>query len=182
MLTRHATCTDQYDLLPRRVSRRRLGRRRSRAHRRSSHRVRRSCRRCFCSAGVYVHRGRFDDAMRAGRDGVEAERSRAARAPARRHGRRRASSATTKRCSRCAARSIWTIRSRSAHFWLGNLYRDRGDIARACHEYENVVRDWERHTLELTEEFASDLTAEQLVGFCSDSARTAAKRAVARKR
>ncbi len=56
-----------------------------------------------------------------------------------------------------------------AHFWLGNLYRDRGDIARACLEYENVVRDWERHTLELTEEFASDFTAEQLVAFCSDS-------------
>ena len=56
-----------------------------------------------------------------------------------------------------------------AHFWLANLYRDRGDLVRACHEYENVVRDWERHTLELTEEFASDLTAEQLVGFCSDS-------------
>ncbi len=33
------------------------------------------------------------------------------------------------------------------HFWLGNLYRDRGDVARACHEYENVVRDWEHHTL-----------------------------------
>ncbi len=56
-----------------------------------------------------------------------------------------------------------------AHFWLGNLYRDRGDLARACLEYENVVRDWERHTLELTEEFASDLRVEQLVGFCSDS-------------
>lgn len=53
------------------------------------------------------------------------------------------------------------------HFWLGNLYRERGDVVRACQEYENVVRDWERHTLELTEEFASDLTAEQLVGFCS---------------
>ncbi len=58
-----------------------------------------------------------------------------------------------------------------AHFWLGNIYRDRGDRARACHEYENVVRAWERHTLDLTEEFASDLTAEQLVGFCSDSLR-----------
>lgn len=56
-----------------------------------------------------------------------------------------------------------------AHFWLGNLYRDRGDIARACLEYELVVRSWERHTLELTEEFASDLTAKQLVEFCSDS-------------
>jgi chemotaxis protein methyltransferase CheR len=56
-----------------------------------------------------------------------------------------------------------------AHFWLGNLYRDRGDFARACHEYENVVRDWERHTLSLTEEFASDSTAEQLVEFCRES-------------
>ena len=55
------------------------------------------------------------------------------------------------------------------HFWLGNLYRERGDVARACQEYENVVRDWEHHTLQLTEEFASDLTAEQLVGFCSDT-------------
>jgi chemotaxis protein methyltransferase CheR len=56
-----------------------------------------------------------------------------------------------------------------AHFWLGNLYRDRGDIVRACHEYDSVVRDWERRTFDLTEEFASDLTAAQLVGFCSDS-------------
>ena len=56
-----------------------------------------------------------------------------------------------------------------AHFWLGNLYRERGDIARACHEYENVVRDWQHHTLTLTEEFASDLKAEQLVAFCSDT-------------
>jgi chemotaxis protein methyltransferase CheR len=55
------------------------------------------------------------------------------------------------------------------HFWLANLYRERGDVARARQEYENVVRDWERHTLQLTEEFASDLTAEQLVGFCSDT-------------
>jgi len=56
-----------------------------------------------------------------------------------------------------------------AHFWLGNLYRDRGDIERACHEYQNVIRDWDRHTLELTEEFASDLSAEQLVNFCRSS-------------
>ena len=55
------------------------------------------------------------------------------------------------------------------HFWLGNLYRERGDVARARQEYENVVRDWERHTLQITEEFASDLTAEQLVGFCRDT-------------
>jgi chemotaxis protein methyltransferase CheR len=56
-----------------------------------------------------------------------------------------------------------------AHFWLGNLYRERGDFARAYHEYENVVSDWERHTFTLTEEFAWDLTAEQLVEFCRNS-------------
>jgi chemotaxis protein methyltransferase CheR len=52
------------------------------------------------------------------------------------------------------------------HFWLANLYRERGDVARAALEYENVVRDWECRSLELTEEFASDLTAEQLVEYC----------------
>jgi chemotaxis protein methyltransferase CheR len=52
------------------------------------------------------------------------------------------------------------------HFWLANLYRERGDVARASLEYENVVRDWECRSLELTEEFASDLTAEQLVEYC----------------
>ena len=56
-----------------------------------------------------------------------------------------------------------------AHFWLGNLYRDRGDIDRACGEYQNVVRDWQRHTLDLPEEFASELSAEQLVEYCSQS-------------
>ena len=56
-----------------------------------------------------------------------------------------------------------------AHFWLGNIYRDAGDIARACGEYENVVRGWERHTLHLTEEFALDLTIEQIVEFCRAS-------------
>ena len=56
-----------------------------------------------------------------------------------------------------------------AHFWLGNLYRDRNDIERACCEYQSVVRDWERHTLVLTEEFASDLSVEQLVDFCRQS-------------
>jgi chemotaxis protein methyltransferase CheR len=58
-----------------------------------------------------------------------------------------------------------------AHFWLGNIYRDRGDIARACQEFENVVRDWEHRTLRMTEEFATDLTVEQLVRFCRESLR-----------
>jgi Tfp pilus assembly protein PilF len=53
-----------------------------------------------------------------------------------------------------------------AHFWLANLYRERGDVARASLEYENVVRDWEGQSLQLTEEFAADLTAEQLVEYC----------------
>jgi len=66
-----------------------------------------------------------------------------------------------------------------AHFWLGNLYRDRGDVARARHEYENVVRDWERHTLDLTEEFASDLTAEQLVDYCRQHVMSGVSRTVA---
>jgi chemotaxis protein methyltransferase CheR len=53
-----------------------------------------------------------------------------------------------------------------AHFWLANIYRDRGDVARACQEFENVVRDWEERTLRLTEEFAIDLTVDQLVEYC----------------
>jgi len=56
-----------------------------------------------------------------------------------------------------------------AHFWLGNLYRDRGDLERASLEYQNVVRDWEHHALNMTEEFAADLTAAQLAGACRDS-------------
>ena len=56
-----------------------------------------------------------------------------------------------------------------AHFWLGNLYRDRGDLDRARCAYENVVRGWENHTLELTEELTADVSPEQLVAFCSDS-------------
>jgi chemotaxis protein methyltransferase CheR len=58
-----------------------------------------------------------------------------------------------------------------AHFWLGNLYRDRGDFQRARQEYRNVVHLWEQHTLELTEIFASDLSAEQLVNVCRRSVR-----------
>ena len=118
--------------------------------------------------GVYVHRGRFDDAiaqadavlkisdleprahllfgMIAARQGRDAEALQALR------------------------RTLYLDDSLAlAHFWLGNLYRERGDLARACHEYENVVRAWEHHTLQLTEEFASDLTVEQLVQFCSDA-------------
>jgi chemotaxis protein methyltransferase CheR len=118
--------------------------------------------------GVYAHRGRFDDAMRQAQAvlkvsdleprahllvGMIAER------------RRRPDEAL-----QSLRRALYLDDSLAlAHFWLGNLYRERGDVARARQEYENVVRDWERHTLQLTEEFASDLTAEQLVGFCRDT-------------
>jgi chemotaxis protein methyltransferase CheR len=57
-----------------------------------------------------------------------------------------------------------------AHFWLANLYRDRGDAVRAAQEYQSVVRHWERHTLTITEEFAMDLSVGQLVEFCRQSA------------
>jgi chemotaxis protein methyltransferase CheR len=56
-----------------------------------------------------------------------------------------------------------------AHFWLGNLYRDRGEFDRARCAYENVIRGWDERTLSLTEELATDLSSEQLVAFCSDS-------------
>lgn len=56
-----------------------------------------------------------------------------------------------------------------AHFWLANLYRDRGDKERATREYRNVIRSHQRQTLQLPEEFASDLTLDQLLGFCRRS-------------
>ena len=117
--------------------------------------------------GVYVHRGRFDDAV------AQAERvlhvsdlePRAhlllgmVAARRQRHG----------EALQSLRRALYLDDSLAlGHVWLGNLYRERGDIARACHEYENVVRDWKHHSLQVTEEFASDLTAEQLVAFCSD--------------
>jgi len=118
--------------------------------------------------GLYAHRGRFDEAMRQAEAvlkvsdleprahlllGMIAER------------RRRPDDAL-----QSLRRALYLDDSLAlGHFWLGNLYRERGDVARARQEYENVVRDWERHTLQLTEEFASDLTAEQLVGFCRDT-------------
>lgn len=56
-----------------------------------------------------------------------------------------------------------------AHFWIGNLHRDRGERARACRDYENILEHWERHTLELTEEFALGMTAGELVAYCRES-------------
>jgi chemotaxis protein methyltransferase CheR len=117
--------------------------------------------------GVYVHRGRFDDAVAQAEAVLKVSdlEPRAhlllgmVAARRQRHG----------QALQSLRRALYLDDSLAlGHVWLGNLYRERGDIARACHEYENVVRNWEHHSLQVTEEFASDLTAEQLVGFCSD--------------
>jgi chemotaxis protein methyltransferase CheR len=118
--------------------------------------------------GLYAHRGRFDDAM-----GQAETVLKVSDLEPRAHlllgmvaaRRRRPDDAL-----QSLRRALYLDDSLAlGHFWLGNLYRERGDVARACQEYENVVRDWEHHTLQLTEEFASDLTAEQIVAFCSDT-------------
>ncbi len=118
--------------------------------------------------GVYAHRGRYDEAV-----GQAESVRRLSELEPRAHlllGMIAARQGRQDEALQSLRRALYLDDSLAlAHFWLGNLYRDRGDIARACHEYQNVVRDWERHTLDLTEEFASDLSAEQLVGFCSDS-------------
>ncbi|RPI53673.1 MAG: hypothetical protein EHM55_13145 [Acidobacteria bacterium] len=118
--------------------------------------------------GLYAHRGRFDEAM------CQAESVlKLSDLEPRAHlllGMIAARQQRAEDALQSLRRALYLDDSLAlAHFWLGNLYRDRGDVMRACHEYENVVRDWEHHTLELTEEFASDLTAEQIVGFCSHS-------------
>ncbi len=118
--------------------------------------------------GLYANRGRFDDAMRQAETVLKLSDL-----EPRAHllvGMVASRQQRLDEAQQSLRRALYLDDSLAlAHFWLGNLYRDRGDLVRACHEYENVVRDWARHTLELTEEFASDLTAEQLVGFCSDS-------------
>jgi chemotaxis protein methyltransferase CheR len=118
--------------------------------------------------GLCVHRGRFEEAMRQA-DAVLKLSDLEPRAHLLR-GMIEARQDRTGEALQSLRRALYLDDSLAlAHFWLANLYRDRGDVTRACHEYENVVRGWERHTLELTEEFASDLSAEQLVGFCRDS-------------
>ena len=118
--------------------------------------------------GLYVHRGRFEEAMRQA-DSVLKLSDLEPRAHLLR-GMIEARQDRTDEALQSLRRALYLDDSLAlAHFWLANLYRDRGDITRACREYENVVQGWERHTLELTEEFASDLSAEQLVGFCRDS-------------
>ena len=118
--------------------------------------------------GLYVHRGRFDEAMRQAESVLKLSDL-----EPRAHlllGMIEARQDRTDEAQQSLRRALYLDDSLAlAHFWLGNLYRDRGDVIRACQEYENVVRGWERHTLELTEEFAADLSVEHLVGFCRDT-------------
>jgi chemotaxis protein methyltransferase CheR len=58
-----------------------------------------------------------------------------------------------------------------AYFWLGNLYRDRGEFDRASDEHAQAVMRYERHQLDFTEEFAADLSPAQIVNVCRQSAR-----------
>ena len=118
--------------------------------------------------GVFAHRGRYDEAFEQARcvlrlDDLEPRGHLLLGMIAARSGR-------ADEARQSLRRALYLDDSVAlAHFWLGNLYRERGDIERACHEYQNVVRDWERHTLDFTEEFASDLSAEQVVDFCRRS-------------
>jgi chemotaxis protein methyltransferase CheR len=120
--------------------------------------------------GVYVHRGRYDEAF------AQAERVlQLTDLEPRAHlliGMIAAQRGRPDEALQALRRALYLDDSLAlAHFWLGNLYRDQGNIIRARAEYENVVRGWEQHTLELTEVFASDLSAEQLVDFCRHSLR-----------
>ena len=58
-----------------------------------------------------------------------------------------------------------------AYFWLGNLYRDRGDHRRAAEEHAEAVARYERHQLDFTAEFAADLSPAQIISVCRQSAR-----------
>jgi chemotaxis protein methyltransferase CheR len=118
--------------------------------------------------GVFVHRGRYDEAF------LQAERvMHLTDLEPRAHllmGMIEAQRGRPDEARQALRRALYLDNSLGlAHFWLGNLYRDRGDIGRARVEYENVVRGWEQHTLDLTEMFASDLSVEQLVDFCRRS-------------
>ena len=120
--------------------------------------------------GVCVHRGRYDEAF------VQAERVlRLTVLEPRAHllvGMIAAQRGQLQEALQALRRALYLDDSLAlAHFWLGNLYRDQGESGRARIEYENVVRGWEQHTLELTEMFASDLSIEQLVDFCKRSLR-----------
>jgi chemotaxis protein methyltransferase CheR len=118
--------------------------------------------------GLYVHRGRYAQAEEQAQCGLRLDDL-----DARAHlllGMIAARDGRHDQAREALRRALYLDDSLAlAYFWLGNLYRDRGDIERACREYEQMVRRHERRTLEFTQEFASDLTAEQLVDFCRRS-------------
>ena len=118
--------------------------------------------------GVYVHRGRYPEALE-----QAARVLRLNDLEPRAHlllGMLAARSGRSQEAVEALRRALYLDDSLAlAHFWLGNLYRDRGDIARARLEYQSVIHHWERQTLELTEVFASDLSAGQLVTVCRRS-------------
>ena len=118
--------------------------------------------------GVYVHWGRYDDAFKQGEQVL-----RLAALEPRAHlllGMIAASRGQPDEALRSLRRALYLDDSLAlARFWLANLYRDRGDTARACLEYRNVVRDWERRAFALTEEFAVDVSADQIVNYCTES-------------
>ena len=121
--------------------------------------------------GLHAHRGRFDEAL-AQAENVLTVNDLEARA----HllcGMVAARQRRSEDALQSLRRALYLDDSLGlAHLWLGDLFRDRGDMARARQEYENVIRGWEQHTLDLTEEFAQDLSAEQIVDYCRQSARS----------
>lgn len=118
--------------------------------------------------GVYAHRGRYQEADQQARHALRLDPL-----EARAHllqGMIAAWSGRTDQARELLRRALYLNGSLAlARFWLGNLYGAAGDAARACVEYEHVVGDWERHTLDFTEEFAADLSARQVVEFCRQS-------------
>jgi len=118
--------------------------------------------------GVYAHRGRYPEADEQARHALRVNPL-----EARAHllqGMIAAWSGRTAEARESLRRALYLNESLAlARLWLGNLYGADGDTAHACVEYENVVRDWERHTLDFTEEFAADLSAKQVVEFCRQS-------------
>lgn len=118
--------------------------------------------------GVYVHRGRYDEAFAQAEEVLRLDRL-----EPRAHlllGMIAARRGIPEEAKQALRRALYLDNDLAlAHFWLGNLYRDQGETRRACIEYGSVVRGWQRHTLELTDMFAHDLSAEELVDFCQRS-------------
>lgn len=115
--------------------------------------------------GLYVHRGRYDEALAQAAeilqlDDLEARAYLLIGMIEARRGRPTEALAALRRALYLNDGLVL------GHFWLGNLYRERGELNRACLEYGQVVRLYEQRAFDLTEEFACDLSITQLVDFC----------------